>query len=676
MTHARLNPRIPHTSPRGRAAAWILFLATFLLLSLAASLRADPDESGTLTGRASKSTSFNATGAIRSLSLENVNGDVSIVAGSAFTATVNLTAKARTEAQAQKVLEQSGARFQNENGDLVLYTTEPGTSVSRTGKSWSVHSKHGGDSRVEARYTVTLPAAASLDVSVVNGAVSVKDIAGEMKISSVNGRIELSGARHDVKLNTVNGNIDASLAELPQGARVKVDTVNGNTTLRLPADAQFRFTGRTMSGDIASTFAMPPSGKTEKDRALQDAEKERARAEKDRLRAERDRAREEVRRASEEARGKERSDRRDRGDNEDEIEMIDLSELNESLAEMNREMAEMGRELSRNITIDLNRSYEGTVGSGGASVQCSNLNGRIAILALGADETQAKSLVSSRTARVITVPNVPPVPRIPSVPRVVVRVPRAPRPPRPAREPREPRGPRSEDGEPEQDQGSIVRGDIDGDFYSSIPVGDVRLGKVTGKVKITTHAGQIRVAEAGKGAELSTSGGDVRVDAVTGDLKATTYGGDIVVGSISGDARLETMGGDITLCSAGGSVTARTGGGDILLTRVREVASASTGGGSIVCEIVSKDPKGGANLSTGGGDVTLTIPANYKGTLDVRVSGVDAEGEYIVSQFPELTITKRHGSESAEGKLNGGSPQAFVVRCSSGTVTIKKGPAA
>jgi len=73
--------------------------------------------------------------------------------------------------------------------------------------------------------------------------------------------------------------------------------------------------------------------------------------------------------------------------------------------------------------------------------------------------------------------------------------------------------------------------------------------------------------------------------------------------------------------------------------------------------------------------VTLTLPANFKGDLDVRVSGVDPDGDYIVSDFPELSISKRHGSQSAEGKLNGGGARV-IVRSTSGTVTIRKGPAA
>ena len=221
---------------------------------------------------------------------------------------------------------------------------------------------------------------------------------------------------------------------------------------------------------------------------------------------------------------------------------------------------------------------------------------------------------------------------------------------------------------------SISKGDLEGDLVLSYAPGDVTAGQVGGRVKISTQSGQIHVKGAGKGAELSSAGGDIRIESVTGDLKATTSGGDIRAGAVSGDARLETAGGDVVVRSAGGSVTARTGGGDITLKKVHGPVVARTSGGTIVCEISSAAAPGG-ELVTSGGDVTVTLPSNYRADIDVRVSGAEMEADAISSQFPDVVVTRRPGSISGEGKLNGGGPK-LIIRSTSGSVSVRKGPAA
>jgi DUF4097 and DUF4098 domain-containing protein YvlB len=250
----------------------------------------------------------------------------------------------------------------------------------------------------------------------------------------------------------------------------------------------------------------------------------------------------------------------------------------------------------------------------------------------------------------------------------------APRPPAVPRPPRPPHAPHADSDLPE---GSIIRGDIDGDFSTTLPFGDVKLGKVAGAVRIVTYGGEIRVADAGKGADLSTSGGDISIDGVRGNLRAVTHGGEVRVGNVTGDAKLETMGGDVDLKSCGGSVIARTGGGDLRLHRVRGSLHASSGGGDVSCDIVGRETADGVTISSGAGDVTLVLPANYKANLEIQVSGLDEESEGIVSEFPEVTISRRsHSSrETATGTLNGGGPKV-AIRISSGTVRLRKGPPA
>ena len=633
------------TAPTRRVLLWVALISGFLLLSIAAALHADAQD---VSGSATRRQDFTASGTLRSLSIENLNGSVEVVAGPAFTATVDLTARAKSDAEARRILGETQCRFENENGELTLVTEPPGVRVRRTkdgGFRVKAKEQDSDGHRVEARYRITLPAAVPVDVSVVSGPVTVRGIAADLKLATVNGRIEVSGARNSLKANTVNGSMDVAFADLRKGAEVELKSVSGNLLLNLPPSAAFSFHGRTMSGEIVSTFPFPP-----RERGGETVETEVVRVHRERMLAEKEKV------AGEKAKfvAEKEKVRRSAGEA---LPAAELADLERSLADMSRELAHMSSEMARVTVLDLNRSYEATVGGGGAVVRMSNLSGRIVLLAEGTAEAQARPLLPARHATIVEVPRVPRTPRPSGLPGQHPAPPQPPEPPEPP-----------EFGRP------VVRGDVAGDFVATEVQGDVRLGRVTGKVKVTTQWGEIRVASAGRGAELSTAGGEVSIDAVTGDLTATTMGGEIRAGSVSGDARLSTSGGDIVLKAAGGAVTARTSAGDITLRKVRGPVVAQTSGGTVVCEIVSAE-KPGVDVATGGGDVTVVLPANYRGDLDVRVTGVDAEGDYILSQFPEIAVVKREGTQRAEGKLGGGGPR-IAVRTAAGVVRIKKGPAA
>ncbi len=648
MRHEATLPRRPETGrvrPR-RVLLWITLIVGFLVLSFAAAIRADAER---LPGVATRRQAFSASGPLRSLSVQNLNGSLEITAGKAFQATVELTAHAASDREAQRLLDETECRFDNADGDMALIVEAPGVRIRRTRGGWDVraHREEGG--RVEARAVVTLPPEVRVDASLVNGAISTKGITAGLKLSTVNGKIEVAGARQDLKLHTVNGSIDAALAELPKDARVEAQAVNGNLLLKLPATAGFRLDGRTMSGEILSTFPFPQKA----------ADEEKLRKDKEKIRVEKEKIRADQEKIREAAREREREARRAAGDGGEHV-VIDLSDLNETLAQLNVELADLSREVSRTVVLNLNRSFTGTVGDGRALVHLSNLSGRIVVLAEGTTEAQAKPLVGARTAHIVEIPPIPPIPPIPAVPPVPPIPPIPPVPPVPPI----PAG----FGQP------VVRGDVGGDFVATDVQGDVTLGHVAGKVKVATHWGQIRVASAGKGADLSTAGGEIDVESVTGDLSASTLGGDIRAGRVSGDVRLETTGGDIELKSGARRVTARTSGGDITLRRVRGPVVARTTGGTVFCEVLSVE-RPGVDVSSDGGDVTLVLPANVHGDVDVRVDGVDPEGDYVVSQFPELSVIKRDGEQRAVGKLGGGGAR-IAVRSVSGTIRIRKGPAA
>ena len=420
-----MTPDTSRPVSRGWTILWIVLIGTFLLVSLSWPVKADR-----LTATASRTDSFGVAAGVRSLSVDGVSGDVEVTAGPAFSATVDVTVKADSEARAKEILGQTKISFENRTGELSLATLEPGSKVSRD--SSRLRLLVSGDSgrrwRVEARYRVTLPAGASIDVSIVNGGVKTSGLDGLQELTTVNGRVAASGARRDVTLKTVNGSVEGGLAALPRGAKVVAETVNGSVTLTLPADAAFDLKSSSINGGIRSTFPLPVSGAAAGDEDVARAAEGVARVEADRARADADRAREKAERHREKA-----GETRVRDDEWDR----EWEEFGREMASFGREMARFSREISRSVTGSLNRSYEGTVKGGGASVKCSTVNGAVVVLAAGTTESAAKSLVPKRPESWAAAP-VPPVPPVP--PGVAPTAP--PLPPQPPPPPPPPRSPR------------------------------------------------------------------------------------------------------------------------------------------------------------------------------------------------------------------------------------------
>src|SRR5207247_4133734 len=246
--------------------------------------------------------------------------------------------------------------------------------------------------------------------------------------------------------------------------------------------------------------------------------------------------------------------------------------------------------------------YNGAIGQGGGKLRVSTLNGSIAILAAGTRESDAKTLVPERQGFAVTIPEI----RV--HPRAVVRI--------------APHAVAVPPVSPGPDE-SVVRGDVSGDFLATSGGGTYRIGRVSGNVKILTHSGEIHVASAGAGADLNSYGGDIQIGPVTGDLKAQTLAGEIRAGAVSGSASLETTGGDVRVEGVGGSAAARTGGGDIILPAVRGSLDAETAGGDVRATVLAREIRGGITIRDSGGDVTLTLPSDFRGDveLEVRDSG-------------------------------------------------------
>ncbi|HEV2063114.1 MAG TPA: DUF4097 family beta strand repeat-containing protein [Thermoanaerobaculia bacterium] len=627
------------SAERSERIALALLLVFGAILMLVASRAAAEDRMPFSAGRTDR---FNAALASRAtVRIENISGDIVARPGKDFSAVATLSVAAATQKRADELLARTVvAQTQDEEG-YSLETRWP-DSASRDDGGRRRTPGRPSDGRITVKFEVTIPTGMTAVLKTVNGEVRVTDVDGDLDVSSVNGDVRVQGTRHSFRARTVNGRVEAAAALLPAGASVDCRTVNGAVTLTLPKDAKFDFSASAMSGAIASTFPLP------------------------------------VRTAPESLPAKELSREKDRDrtrrivvhDEDGEDVVVDLREVQREIEQSMREveiavrrgLRESARE-AQIFTLMPGREYTGSVGHGGASVHASTLSGSITVLAAGTREADASPLVPPR--RSFTYPRMRVV-QIPEPPEPPVAVPRPPRvPPRLVTIVR-PRFAKLLPGEEED----IRRGDITGDFLSTTAGSGYRIGHVSGSVRILTRGGEIHVGSAGLTADLKTYGGDIQIGPVGGDFRALTMAGDVQAGAVAGSATAETSGGDIRIDGVKGALEARTGGGDVIVPSVGGAVDVETDGGDVRLGLTVKQAS--IAVRNGGGDVILTLPADFRGDFDLQVSGASPEETAIRSEIPGISVTKRAGSQQASGSINGGGPKV-VVRTSSGTIRIRKG---
>ena len=619
---------------------WIVLALGILILLAAALAGAEDNFTATRTER------FNATLPSKStIRIENVSGDIVASPGREFSAVVTTTVTAPSQGRADEALRRVRI-VQGRDDDEYNLTTHWPDSRDFSFSEWK--EKEGRRRAVErcrgckvvTRYELVIPPGVKASLRTVNGEVNARDLDGPLDLHSVNGNVRASGTRRSVAAQTVNGKVEIAAQAFPADASAELQTINGAITLTLPRNARFDLAASTTNGSIGSTFPLPPRAETpEPDEPHRPEKPERP--------------------------GEPRPRAAPRPvvvghDGEDVVVDVEAleKELEQSLKHVDVEVRESlrgaNRELRRLKIFDMRREYSGAVGQGGGKVRLSTLNGSITLLASGTESSEVRSLVPERRRFTVTIPEI----RV-RVPKTIVRIP-----PRPMIAP----------GASEEEE-SVVRGDVAGDFLATSAGGTYRIGRVSGNVKILTHSGEIHVASAGAGADLKTYGGDIQIGPVNGDLRAHTLAGDVRAGAVAGSIIVETSGGDIRVDRVGGSAGARTGGGDIVLPSVRGGLEAQTGGGDVRVGILSREVKGGVSIRDSGGDVTLTLPADFRGEVELQVQDADPTETLIRSDFGELAVTRQHGSQRAAGTLNGGGPKV-TVRTQSGSIRLLKGPAA
>ncbi|HEU4763329.1 MAG TPA: DUF4097 family beta strand repeat-containing protein [Gemmatimonadales bacterium] len=194
--------------------------------------------------------------------------------------------------------------------------------------------------------------------------------------------------------------------------------------------------------------------------------------------------------------------------------------------------------------------------------------------------------------------------------------------------------------------GAVTAQNVDGDITLDTGDGDITASALAGRASLNSGSGDVRVTGAGE-LYIDTGSGDVRVSGVKGDaLDIDTGSGAVTADAVAVDA-----------------LSVNTGSGDVQVTGLTaRTAKFDTGSGNVEAEYGAAPAD--VDVDTGSGDVTLTMPAGFGGTVDFSTSGGD-----IRTDFPVTTHAREDGE--LHGTIGTGSGRIHV-ETGSGDIALRQ----
>lgn len=224
----------------------LLGLAAGLCLLLAAASDARTQTSEQLTEEFHRSYPLAGDGRV---SLENLNGSVRISSWDRNEVKVDAVKRAYTR---ERLAEARIEVTANTNSIFIKTDYPPGNQMFTDDRE----GRRNNPALVE--YTLTVPRSARLDgIELINGALDISGVAGDVRASSINGRVTASGLMGEAKLSTINGRLEVIFDRLDASKPITLNSVNGSVTLTLPSDANAELKATTVHGGISNDFGLP-----------------------------------------------------------------------------------------------------------------------------------------------------------------------------------------------------------------------------------------------------------------------------------------------------------------------------------------------------------------------------------------------------------------------------------
>lgn len=225
-----------------QSATWMGALLGSICALFVLSLAAHASERrGALTEEFHQTYAITADGRVE---LDNINGDVRISSWDRNEVKLDAVKYADTKERLDE------AKIEVDSGkDYLSIRTKYSKDENRW--NWGSH-----DNPASVEYTLTVPRTIRLDdIRLINGALDVAGMSGEVHASCINGRLEARDLAGRADLSTINGRLVARFAQLA-GQSVDLNSVNGSVDLTIPSDSNAEVEASTVSGGIQNDFGL------------------------------------------------------------------------------------------------------------------------------------------------------------------------------------------------------------------------------------------------------------------------------------------------------------------------------------------------------------------------------------------------------------------------------------
>ncbi|HYH80506.1 MAG TPA: DUF4097 family beta strand repeat-containing protein [Longimicrobium sp.] len=167
---------------------------------------------------------------------------------------------------------------------------------------------------------------------------------------------------------------------------------------------------------------------------------------------------------------------------------------------------------------------------------------------------------------------------------------------------------------------------------------------------------------------VSSGNGDVAVDGATADVHAGSGNGAVRVGSGAARVRASSGNGAVLVDGARGPVNASSGNGRVVVTTANGPVSASTGNGRIEVSMASVRAGDDMAFSSGNGNVTLTLPANFGAELEASTGHGGIESDFPMRVQGRMSARRMAGTIGSGGRrlrISTGNGSIYLRRAGS-----------
>lgn len=191
--------------------------------------------------------------------LHNMNGTISVVAGTGANVEVHASKRWTHNGEAVHFVESGGPDGVT---ICVLYHAANSCSADNNSDNGRHRGLFSSRTRTDARvdFVVDVPAGVNADLASINGSVQASGTSGTVEARVVNGDINIASHQGALDLVTVNGSVTAALDTLPATGDISLKSVNGSITAVLPPQLAGFVNLETVAGTVSNGFAVTTDG--------------------------------------------------------------------------------------------------------------------------------------------------------------------------------------------------------------------------------------------------------------------------------------------------------------------------------------------------------------------------------------------------------------------------------